>query len=695
MLHEDIPFAIGPLRARFCPDTGYLRDLRYDGRPVLQAVYAAVRDADWDTVPFRVDHLSTNQDKKNAPAFRLSVSFRSTHPSIVYRTTIVISASCESAFEAPAPVRVVFDYHGVAESAFLRNRIGICLLVPAKPFSGREVSVRHTDRSSHAARWPGPIAPHQPFFDIADLRYGDSTVDCTVSFEGDVFECEDQRNWTDVSYKIYSTPLDLPKPVAVRPGDRVNQRVTITIRPAAHSGAKGTDVWDAEHHAPAAPAKPDSQRAGGDRETPAARLGPALPLPAVGHRLAPLPTTTPDGSTTFALPSSDAVRRGLPAAGAFVHMELRPADESRSDRLRRFAFAAAGKAAVLTVALPPTVHKAPSDATAAEIAGALGDAGLWPPGGGTDAQAPTSLAVLLVSEEALTTPPELARGVLPALRRRLAGVPLGVGTRGNFTEINREPPAAEAAEFVAFSPVTGVHAWDETSHLENLQGVGWVVENARAVYPNRRIALLNCGFRKQFNPVASAGTDAPIDAPTADPRQDTIFAACYALGFVCSATAAGVDLLGLFDLLGPNGVCDAAGGPFPVGLVLERLNARPASRLRLVESLPVGLHAALLDSPAGSAGSRLVAANAGPDERRIPVEEPLRDVLARSASASEGPVLVLSEEAYREGRVAACGGCGDWNAFWTVVRPALVFDGTSLKMPRQSILSWDVATAVP
>ena len=33
-----------------------------------------------------------------------------------------------------------------------------------------------------------------------------------VAFDGDIFEMEDQRNWTDASYKIYSTPLRLPFP---------------------------------------------------------------------------------------------------------------------------------------------------------------------------------------------------------------------------------------------------------------------------------------------------------------------------------------------------------------------------------------------------------------------------------------------------------------------------------------------------
>ena len=39
-----------------------------------------------------------------------------------------------------------------------------------------------------------------------------------IRFEGDLWEMEDQRNWTDASYKTYSTPLRLPYPVEIQRG---------------------------------------------------------------------------------------------------------------------------------------------------------------------------------------------------------------------------------------------------------------------------------------------------------------------------------------------------------------------------------------------------------------------------------------------------------------------------------------------
>ena len=64
-------------------------------------------------------------------------------------------------------------------------------------------------------------------------------VRAELRFAGDLFEMEDQRNWTDGSFKIYGTPLSLPFPVEIRAGDRVRQRVTMSLEgTAAHASEK-------------------------------------------------------------------------------------------------------------------------------------------------------------------------------------------------------------------------------------------------------------------------------------------------------------------------------------------------------------------------------------------------------------------------------------------------------------------------
>ena len=42
-------------------------------------------------------------------------------------------------------------------------------------------------------------------------------------FEGDLFEMEDQRNWTDASFKTYSTPISLGWPHRAQAGQEIRQ----------------------------------------------------------------------------------------------------------------------------------------------------------------------------------------------------------------------------------------------------------------------------------------------------------------------------------------------------------------------------------------------------------------------------------------------------------------------------------------
>jgi hypothetical protein len=51
----------------------------------------------------------------------------------------------------------------------------------------------------------------------------------TCRMEGDTFEMEDQRNWTDASYKTYVRPLALPWPYVITKGETIDQKVTLKV----------------------------------------------------------------------------------------------------------------------------------------------------------------------------------------------------------------------------------------------------------------------------------------------------------------------------------------------------------------------------------------------------------------------------------------------------------------------------------
>jgi hypothetical protein len=113
---------------------------------------------------------------------------------------------------------------------FQRNRIGICVLHPITECAGQPCLVEHSDGKQESGAFPKLISPWQPFYDVRKISYSVAGVKGELEFEGDEFEMEDQRNWSDASFKTYCTPQSRPKPVTVQPGDKVRQAVRLRLQ---------------------------------------------------------------------------------------------------------------------------------------------------------------------------------------------------------------------------------------------------------------------------------------------------------------------------------------------------------------------------------------------------------------------------------------------------------------------------------
>ena len=96
--------------------------------------------------------------------------------------------------------------------------------------AGAHCKVHHTDGGATEGHFPETIAPHQPFMAIRSIEHkllnGTSVK---VTLQGDTFEMEDQRNWTDASFKTYCTPLELPFPVEVEKGTKIKQEIIVKL----------------------------------------------------------------------------------------------------------------------------------------------------------------------------------------------------------------------------------------------------------------------------------------------------------------------------------------------------------------------------------------------------------------------------------------------------------------------------------
>jgi len=326
---------------------GDLRDLRVDGVCVVQRIYAAVRDERWRTIPGTLQNLHID-----AGPDRFRIMFRRQHrlDGIAYDADFAIAGGADG--------HIAIAFQGVAGSAFQRNRIGLCVLHDGA-LAGSPVRVEHNDGRSEESRFPLLISPHQPFFDVAALTVRPRPGrEATVRFHGEVFESEDQRNWGDFSFKTYSTPQARPKPLAVAVGDRVEQRVELSL--SGHGLALAAE-WDPTADAGLLAAWGVSRlRAvlapGGD---PAPLRGAPLPLDLVlagppeswpdfaGLRLASAVTVPTDRTTPTAW--VERLRERLPgvAVGGGHHRQFTELNRNRPD--------GAGWG-VLDIAVDPWVH---------------------------------------------------------------------------------------------------------------------------------------------------------------------------------------------------------------------------------------------------------------------------------------------------------------------------------------------------
>jgi D-apionolactonase len=205
----------GPVSALL--DGAFLRRIRVGRHEVVRGVYAAVRDHNWGTVE---PTFSRYELEESADSFRLRFT-------AVHRQG-EIDFDWEGEYVGEPTGRMIFRFDGVCRTAFRKNRIGFCVLHP--PELAGTLYVRETPTGPIEERFPVRISPRRDVADMEAIRYQAGPVGVDLRFHGDRFDMEDQRNWTDASYKTFCTPLALPYPVQMEAGQRISQTVTLDLR---------------------------------------------------------------------------------------------------------------------------------------------------------------------------------------------------------------------------------------------------------------------------------------------------------------------------------------------------------------------------------------------------------------------------------------------------------------------------------
>jgi hypothetical protein len=472
------PLKAGPLSLDL--DDGGLRYVRLGEREILRRVYVAVRDGGWVTIPMSTVELATTV---GADSFSVDLVAEHKKGPVHYRWKGTIRG------DAAGTVR--FEMDGEVLSTFERNRIGICVLHPIETCAGHPCRVRHADGSVEDGAFPRLVSPHQPFLGVRALSYEiEPGVVAEVQVEGDVFETEDQRNWSDNSFKTYSTPIDLPKPVEVKPGTRIRQAMTLRLVPGALARS-----------APTVSRATEIELTLGDEPV-------ALPL--LGTTLAPRqePLTARERARLAALKL------------AHLRVELVPGRDDFAPSL--------AQAAATALALQASLEVAVWVNTPAELEPFV--RAILPH------RARLATVQVLSLDRNQSTPPAF----ITALRALLPGVPIAGGASVYFTELNRGREPAAVADLLMFPNCPTVHQTDETTIAENTAPLPWIAETTRSFGGARPLALSPVGLRPPPVPPPRLGGEDLSSYPRyVDVRQTSLLAAGWTACHIGQAAAAG------------------------------------------------------------------------------------------------------------------------------------------------------------
>jgi D-apionolactonase len=530
---EPIPLRAGPVTMSFDADNVFLRYIRVGQHEVLRGINAPIRPHDWSTVAPEVSNLEVDDGGDH---FRVTFDVRCAQADVDFRWKGTITGTAQGVVE--------FGFDGEAHSAFKRNRIGFCVL-HGPSAAGQPWVIETADGKSSEGKFPQSISPHQPAKNLRAVTHEVAAgIRARVAFEGEVFEMEDQRNWTDASFKTYCTPLEIPYPVQLAKGAKVSQKIRISLEgdlPKATKSGIGGAVLTM-----------------GEKEFELPRLG--LQISGEIEEMTKLQ-----------------VERLKALNLDHLRVDLALSDESFSKELRRATQQAKALGVSLQIGL--NLGESPDFET---LLGQLKK--LQPP-----------VSHWLVSGG----DPAHFRMAREQLKPVAGEAKIGVTRITNFVDLNRSRPEDKTIEAVGFAINPQIHAFDNASMVETLAIHADAVKTTREFMGGRPLVIGPVTLSPQF----INGEDPPGGPPAGpfptyvDPRQSTDFAAAWTLGSIKYLADAGAHSATFYETVGWTGIMDADDGSarpanypskpgklFPVYHLLQDIGEFAGGTVRSIDS---------------------------------------------------------------------------------------------------------------
>jgi hypothetical protein len=504
-VQELLPLRAGPLTAML--NGVDLRYVQLGDVELVRRIYAAVRDQNWNTIP----GVSFNREV-DARADSFDVDFD------VHHANDEVDFAWHGKITGTSEGRVSFSLEGRAGRDFPYNRIGFCILHPWRETAGARFRGETPDgpvegtfqRSIGRQDFVGgryiSLFPALSRLEI-DIADGSTAA---FEFEGDLFECEDQRNWSDASFKTYCTPLVEGLPHQATAGHRISQTVAVSAR-GGHTGAPRKE---------------------------ATRLTVGSPT---GVRLPPIGLGLPDRAPRLSEHETELLRALAPA---HLRLALHLSQPWWPQDLAR------------------VLETVRSLGTALELALFLGEEEARELARLREAITGIDVARVLVAPEGAhsatpeeTTPPELVRLVRGELS--LAGVPIAGGTDMYFCEVNRTRPDMNEMDGLFWSVNPQVHAFDDLSLVETPEAQGEQVRTALEITGGKPVFVGPISLKRRYNvnaTVAEAERSADELPDSVDPRQTSLLGAAWTAASLKYLAEAGAAAVTYFETTGWRGV---------------------------------------------------------------------------------------------------------------------------------------------
>ena len=516
---KPVQLTAGTVKAEFVD--GYLRYISYGSVEVVRQIYAAIRNSNWETVPGTISNLQIDQ---RSDSFLITYQTLHKKDDIHFVWNALISGGIGG--------DVTFRFEGEALSTFRRNRIGFCILHPMDA-AGKPCRVVHTDGSAETGEFPELISPHQPFFNIQSMSWqATEGVTGRIRFSGDVFEMEDQRNWTDASFKTYCTPLSLPFPVVVEKGTKIFQEVVFSV----HTDEKFSLAYQ-----------------GKDEKGAMINIdeGSEGILPEIGLSLG-------DKQDAF---SRKQLRLLSQLKCAHLRYDLYTAELLAGGDGARDIQNAFEAADVLGVPLEFAVHLGPSPEKeldrVLEVMSECNQAD----------ERPAVRRWIVFKDGEKTTDGNWISLASGKIKQHYPEADIISGTDAFFTELNRNRPDTGLADGLVYSLNPQVHAFDNNSLVETLAAQEVTVETAKSFSNGLPIHVGPVTFKMRWNPNATS-QEPPVpleELPRqVDARQMSLFGAGWTASSIRYLAKGGAASVTYYETVGWKGVMEEeSGAPLP------------------------------------------------------------------------------------------------------------------------------------